>query len=406
MLRTPVLLLAALLAAGCGDAPPPAPAVKTPVARPTPAPLPPPVIEPPAPGADDPRCTAAAVYLNALRSAAGQPTPQLAAIRGAYQNTALQQLVQASDLATGRKDDPAIVALLASSDTHASTSAEYAIHGALAQWMRHNLKVAAEDKDRSKRGEAWAAARCVWAQDLRHLGLAVQKRNTSPFDDASIVDQIDAAFTAGATAVTADPVDERALLPARQTVEKTWYRVVHRELALALRQAHDDKDLAAVRRASGLFDMLRDRLADKNSPGVAIIDAALAGDPAAIDPAAVLREVDVALAKRARKYCSEAVDPKLHNTAAGLASVTEGAVYTRLLLPDMQARLGPKFDAEAHRSGWQTYLELVESGEDPAELKTQSDDLVRVNCAYQQALGIRECTATADEVASKPAKKK
>ena len=405
MLRPPALLLAALLATGCGDTTPPAPAVKPPVATPTPTKLPPVPPEPPAPGINDPRCGPAAPYLNALRSAGQQPAPQLSAVRGAYLNTALQQQVKAGDLATGRTDDAAISALLDSSDTTAVVAAEYAVHGALAQAMRHHLKVAAEDRDRSKRADAWAAARCVWAQDLRHLGLALQRRDLSPGtarDDATIVEVVDAAFAAGDAAVTADPVDERALLPARQTVEKTWYRLVHRELSEAATKARDGKDPVAARRALGLFDMLRDRLQDKNTPGIALVTAQLTGDPAAIDPDAISREVDVALVKRARKYCSEALDPKLLTTAAGLASAQEGAAYSRVLLPGMRARLtAAKFDPEAYMATWTAFFEAVEAGDDAGELKKLSDELVHWNCGYQQALGVRECTATADELARK-----
>jgi len=391
-------LLVALLVAAC-EAPHPLPA-PTPAAKPQPAPLPPAPLTPPAPGANDPRCGAAVVYLNAVRSAT-----QLSALRSAYEKTALQRLVKTSDAATTREDDAAITTLLASNDPTAPVAVQSAIHGALAQWMRHNLKLAVDDKDRSKRAAAWATARCVWAQDLRHLGLALQRRSSelsseTARDDATTVDIIDAAFSAGNLAVAADPVDERALLPARQIVEKTWYRVVHRELGEAATRARDNKDPLAARRALGLFDMLRDRLQDKNTPGIAVVAANLASDPAAIDPATVLREVDVALAKRTRKYCSDALDARLLGTPAGIASAQEGASYARVLLPDMRARLADQnFDADAHVASWSAFVEAVDAGVDEAEIKRLSDDLVHWNCAYQQALGVRECTATADEPA-------
>jgi hypothetical protein len=399
-------LLAATLATACGDVPPATPA-KAPITKPAVAPTPPAQVAAPAPapGADDPRCGAAVVYLNAIRSATRQPTPQIATVRTAYVGTALQQLIKTSDGATGRSDDAAITTLLAAPEPTAPIAAESTIHGALAQWMRHNLKVAAEDKDRAKRGEAWAAARCVWAQDLRQLGLALQARAadlTDPAarDDAGAAEAIDAAFTVGSVALAADPVDDRVLLPARQTVEKTWYRVVHRELSEAATRARADKDPLVARRALGLFDMLRDRLQDKNTPGIALVTAQLAADPAAIDPAAIVREVDVALSKRARKYCSEALDPRLLGTAAGIASAQEGAIYTRVLLPGMRLQLADqKFDPDAHMASWGAFVEAVEVGVDKDELKRLSEDLTHWNCAYQRALGVRECTATADELA-------
>lgn len=403
MLRPLAPLLAALLATACSDPPPaPLPAPAPTAAKPR-SPLPPPVIAPPVPGADDPRCGAAVVYLNAVRGANDLP-----ALRSAYARTALQTLVQASDAATKRDDDATITTLLAGSEPATAVAVQYAIHGALAQWMRHNLKVAAEDKDRAKRGEAWAAARCVWAQDLRHLGLALQTRSLelsseTARDDVGAVEVVDAAFTVGNVAVTAEPVGERDLLPARQVVEKTWYRIVHRELVDAATRARDDKDPVAARRALGLFDMLRDRLQDKNSPGIALVSAALAGDPAAIDPAAITREIDVALVKRSRKYCSDAIDAKLLGTPPGIASAQEGATYARIILPGMRARLADqKFDGEAHMANWSAFVEAVDVGVDADEIKRLSEDLVHWNCAYQQALGIRECTATADEIAKKP----
>lgn len=406
MLRSLAPLLVAVLVTACGDPPPAPAATPTPPAKPQPPPLRPTQVTPPAPGSDDPRCGAAVVYLNAVRSAT-----DVAALRSAYQKTALQTLIQTSDAATRREDDKTITTLLAGNEPTTAVAVQYAIHGALAQWMRRNLKLAAEDKDRGKRGEAWAAARCVWAQDLRHLGLALQTRSAdlsseTARDDAGAVDVIDAAFTVGNVAVTADPVDERNLLPAQQIVEKTWYRIVHRELADAATRARDSKDPLAARRALGLFDMLRDRMQDKNTPGIAIVGALLTADPATIDPAAVLREVDVALVKRTRKYCSDALDAKLLGTPAGSASAQEGATYARVLLPGMRSRLADqKFDAEAHMTNWSAFVEAVDVGVDTDEIKRLSDDLVHWNCAYQQALGIRECTATADEVApaAKPA---
>ena len=375
---------------------PPTPAADTPGAAdapdaaPSPAASPAPIV----PGADDPRCGPAYVYLNAIR-----PDADLTALQGAYRGTALQFLIKQSDVATARQDDLEILAALASADPLAVITARYAIHDALAQWMRQSLKLAAESADRSERDAAWTAARCAWARHLRDLGLPLLERNTLVTDltanDPNILELVDAAFTAGTTALTAVPVDDRTLLPARQTIEKGWYRLVHRELAYQLADARERRDPAALARARGLFEALRDRMADKNSPGVAIITAALAGPPDRIDPAALMRQLDIALVKRARKYCSEALDPKLAGTAAGLASVAEGAAYTRILTPGMRAL--PGFDAIAHMAAWQGFYEAVGIGESPDELRRISDELVHWNCAYQQALGVRECTANADE---------
>jgi hypothetical protein len=404
MLRLLAPLLVALLVTGCGDAPPAATSRSAKTTA-TPAPPPPPAAPQPTADADELRCGPARTYLDAVRSDLAANTDPLAALRAAYQTTALQELIERSDAATARQDDAAISAALAGSGPTAATSAQYAIHGAIGQWMRHNLKVAAESKDAGERAAAWTEARCVWSQHLRHLGVPLVERaatseTEAARDDATVLEVVDLAFTAGAAAVTADPIDDRALLPARQTVEKSWYRLVHRELAHHAALARKNDDPLAARRALGLFEMLRDRMPDKNTPGVAVVTAMLSGPAAGIDPAAVLREVDVALVKRARKYCSEAVDAKFVGTAAGLASVAEGAAYTRVLMPGL-LRL-PGFDATAHMAAWQAFSEAVGASESPDELRRLSDELVHWNCAYQQALGIRECTATADEVAARP----
>ncbi len=403
MLRLLAPMLVALLTTGCGDAPPAA--KPAPIARASPAPKsPPPPSTPPA--SDDLRCDPAFVYLNAVRSEPAAGADPVATLRAAYQGTSLQALVKRSDAATARQDDAAISAALAEAGPGAAVAARHAIDGALGQWMRQSLKVAAEDKDAAVRASAWNEARCVWSQHLRHLGLALVERvgavrSEDTLDDASVLEVIDLGFTTGAAAVNAAPIDERVLLPARQTIEKTWYRLVHRELMHHATLARQTRDPLAARRALGLFEMLRDRMADKNSPGAAVVTAMLTGPAADIDPAAVIREVDVALVKRARKYCGEAVDPKFVGTAAGLASVAEGAAYTRVLMPGL--RKLPEFDAAAHLAAWQAFSEAVSASESPDELRRLSDELVHWNCAYQQALGIRECTATADELA-KPAK--
>ena len=387
--------LVALLATGCGEAPPAATPPRPAKTTATPAPT-----LPTAPPATD-TCGPAHTYLDAVRSDPAAVTEPLASVRTAYQNTALQDLVKRSDAATARQDDASISAALAGPGTDAAVAAQYAIHGAIGQWMRQNLKVAAESKDPAERATAWTEARCAWSKHLRHLGLPRVQRATAPAteaarDDATVLEVVDLAFAS----VSTDPIDDRALLPVRQTIEKSWYRLVHRELAHHATLARTHNDALAARRALGLFEMLRDRMPDKNTPGIEIVTAMLSGPAASIDPAAVMREVDVALVKRARKYCSEAVDAKFVGTAAGLASVAEGAAYTRVLMPGL--RKLPAFDATAHMAAWQAFSEAVGASESPDELRRLSDELVHWNCVYQRSLGIRECTATADEVTAKP----
>ena len=248
------LVLLALLA--CGGTAPPAKPQPTPAkAEPKPEPKPDPKLEPkPEPAA----CTdlPSAAQLTALHAAT-----DLAGVRTAYQGTPLQRMIQASDAATGRTDDAAVTAALADATPSAHVAAVTAIQGALGQWMRHNLKIAAEDPDTSKRPSAFAAARCAWQHGLRPLAAELQKHSQElssekARDDATIADDIDALFTI-------DPADERKLLPTRQAIEKSWYRVVHRLLASAAADARTRNDSVSARRALGLFNMLRDRLQDR-----------------------------------------------------------------------------------------------------------------------------------------------
>lgn len=394
MLRRPAsLVLLALFA--CGGAPPNAKPQPTPTKTDqTPAPK---QLAEPAPAA--PTC-AADTFPAATSLAALYATRDLAGARTAYEGTPLQQLVQASDAATGRKDDAAVTAAFTDPTPAAHITTVTAIQSALSQWLRHNLKIAAEDPDESKRPPAFAAARCVWQHGLRPLAAEVQKRSEelSPEtarDDATIADDIDALFTT-------DPADAAKLLPARQAIEKTWYRAVHRQISSEAARARNVNDSVTARRALGLFAILRDRLQDRNTPGIAVVETMLAGDIADLDPAEVTRQIDIALIKRARKYAAEAVDPKLHATPAGAASVREGMAYTKIFLPAMTTALADqKFDADAHMTIWQSFADAVDSGDDKEEVQKLSDELVHWNCAYQQFLKIRECTATADEVATK-----
>lgn len=428
--RTAWLLLPILLSSACGGAAPPAgdqprAATPTPPASKATPPAQPAKPAAPAPASTaDPACMAAIPYLNAIHSAIAQPHPVVANLRSAYTGTALQTLIKASDAESGRSDDAALIAALAPPPGEgmpgpdlpggdgqiAAIQVEYLLHAALSQRLRHNLEVAADDKDPARRVAAWSAARCAWEQDLRPLALALQSRSAelsdeTARDDATIAADIDAVFTAGEAALRAEPIDERVIKPGHETIEKTWFRVIHRELMAAAAKARKDSDLLAARRARGLFALIRDRLQDRNTPGLAIVDAQLAGNASEIDPAVVQREIDVALVKRARKYCSHALDAKLTGVEA-LTSVTEGLAYTRVLLPGMRAAIrDPGFDPAAHVAAWQHFAEAAEQGDDPEELGKLSAELVHWNCAYQQTLGIRECTATADEVAAmKPTK--
>lgn len=388
MLRASLVL--ALAVAACNE-PAPAKPAPAPAAKTEPAPVkqdPPRPAAPPSARAEHPLCDPAAAQLAVLHAGdTGVAIP--------YAGTPLQAWIVASDAELGRKDDAAITGSLSDNTPAGWQFTRGRVESALSQWMRNQLKLAAEGS--KGRADAWAAARCAWEVALRPLARDAKVEETDP----GLAAAIDAAFLAGADAFAgpADQVD-RAVLPARQTIEKGWYRVAHRHLARAARDARKLGDPAQARRALGLLDALRDRMQDKNTPGIALLEANLGGDPGAVDPDLVEREIAVALVKRARKYCSEAVDPKANKklgTPDTIAGAFEGLAYTELLLPHMQTLLADqKFDRAQHLEAWQAYIRAVTEADAP-EAARVSEELVQANCSYQRALKIRECTATVDE---------
>jgi hypothetical protein len=158
------------------------------------------------------------------------------------------------------------------------------------------------------------------------------------------------------------------------------------------RTAHDASE------ALGLIDAIEDRLADRNGPGLGRMRRMLNGDPAQIDVAAIERDLAIAFTKRARKYCDKAVVGNELATPTAVAETWEGVIYTRMILPGMRAALGERgFDADAHAEDWERYVDAVEAG-DAALAGEISPRLVEWNCAYQEHLGIAECTSSANEL--------
>lgn len=366
---------------------------------PTPAPSPSPAAEgtPPAKAAPPrpplPICDDALAPLSALRQGSGAPgSPRADA-------APIVALVREADASLGRSDADAVLAALAEvRGDEARALAIGLVDRAIVRWLRDALRRAAEVP--AERRPAWAAAECLFGLVAPAIREALAGEELG--------DGIALAFARGREAL-AGPVDaqERVILPARQAIEKRLYTAIARSLVAEAGAAAKGDPLALIR-ARVHFDHLQDRLKDKNTPGIAIIDAMLAGDEAAIDPQEIARQLDLAFVKRARKYASEVVTAEgLRGTPAGLASVSEGMTYSRLLLPGMRARLADKgFDADAYMATWEALLQASEAGDDPEELQRLSGELVHWNCAYQEALGIAECTSTHDEVAEVAAAKK
>ncbi|MEZ4429646.1 MAG: hypothetical protein R3A51_18375 [Nannocystaceae bacterium] len=320
----------------------------------------------------------------------------------AEQSAALQRLLARVDSETGRADAERAAALLVNTGPDEPRARELAqlLDAAMTAWMRHHLERAADTASPiAARQSSWELATCAFEHGPAILSM---EASAAPEGDAgaTLVEEARAALASGRRALADADADarERVLQPARQRVEKSAYRAIHRALLLRARAAKDDPQQASA--ALAAFRIIEDRMQGKNTPGAAVITAALSGDPTRLDAEAIARELAVAFAKRTRKYCSHALEHPDEPLADRLASAAEGSTYALLLLPDMTRRLADAgFDAIAYRRTWEDYAQELEVGDDPAELARLSGELVRWNCAYQEALGIAECTANVDEVA-------
>lgn len=238
---------------------------------------------------------------------------------------------------------------------------------------------------------AWDRARCLWDTSLRTLAVRAEALPVHGGEGWEV--SIDEAFTEGRAAIDQE-AGITAVKASKQQIEKGLYAVAHR-LILADAEAQTAVDASE---ALGLVDALQDRIADRNGPGLQRIRRQLVGPPAQIDAAAIERELAIAFSKRARKYCDKVVASGEIATPTAVSETWEGMVYTRIILPGMRESLSARgFDADAHLDDWERYLEAVEAGD--AELAAElSPRLVEWNCAYQEQLGIAECTSTANEL--------
>jgi len=304
----------------------------------------------------------------------------------------LQAYVRALDAAATRSDDVAITEALASADGEGAALAEGRLHTALSLELRARL--ASVETGAADKFAAWDEGHCLWEGALRGLARRV---DTTAGD--TIEADIDAAFAAGHDAISGAPpataVDDWRTPPMRQVIEKTLFRALHRQLVALASAAQRGADPLPAARALGLFGALEDRLKDRNTPGIADITAMLSGDPAAIDPDALRVELDLAFAKRTRKYCDEAFEAGL-GVPTSYKGAVEGRTYARLLAAGM-ARAGQ--DVEAYLRDWDDYAAQVRSGADLEAAQRVSDRLIAATCAYQAALGVAACTSSEDELA-------
>ena len=243
----------------------------------------------------------------------------------------------------------------------------------------------------------WDHAWCTWSTVLQPLALDADQRAGEGWRA-----QIVAGFEDGHAGLTgpeqAWAPDEIATKTAKQIVEKSHFAVIHRTLLARAEAAAHASDPGLAREALGLFTLLEDRVRERNTPALATITAMLAGEPGDIDAAQIERELGIAFVKRARKYCDEAIQAGVLGTPDGIKGAWEGILYTRVVLPLMQAHLAAQgFDAELHLAEWEAYLAAV-SSDDPEAAIELSASLVEWNCALQASIGIEACTSSSDEL--------
>lgn len=309
---------------------------------------------------------------------------------------ALQGFVQALDAANEEMHDAAITAALAKGDAAGAALAEGHLLASLARHLRNNL-TAVESGAPEQRYVAWDDAYCVWNGGLKDLATRAQAAVwVAPGDP--IVADIEAAFVAGHDAIggeaAATTIDDWRVPPAKQVIEKTLFRAAQRDIVNLAVGAKMAGDPAMAGRALGEFGIVRDRLEGRNTPGIALIEGMLAGDPAMIGGELIAIELDKAFAKRTYNYAGMPADGL--GVPSSYKSVVEGRTYAKLIAAGIAAAMMP---TEDYLADWDAFVELVRTGGDEAEAMAVSQRLLDTTCAYQKALGIATCTGSDDEVA-------
>ena len=356
-------------------------------------------------------CEAAIVGLDAIVAETAGASFDAAAVEEAYVGTGLQQFVQLAGSTTGRVadgvliDDAAILASIAAGEPLDLVDVEWRIYLAMHKFIRHEIADVSSTLPNPANDPAllyarWDAAYCYWDGALRPWA---QQADALGLGDTIEAD-IDAGFAWGHASVEGQEpwaIDEWELPAAKQVVEKSSFAIFHRlitswsETAATL----DEPMAAAVaaRSAYGAFQLIEDRMETKNTPGIQIVeDALMADDPGTIDPAEILRQLNIAFVKRTRKYTDFALPEVggLMGTPEGYVGANEGATYSKLVEPYIAALDG--FDQAAYRDSWATYIEAVRADE-LASAEAASAELTDWNCQLQDALGIPACTSSIDE---------
>lgn len=337
-----------------------------------------------------PTCLAAVPKVAELTAAVS--AGDAAAASAAYTGD-LQAYIQALDAANERTDDTEISAWLTDGTPVALAAVDARVHVALA--FQYRASLAAVEEGAEDRYAAWDEAHCTVNAGLHALAEAADAVTWHSVDE-TVADDIAAALKDGHDGIGGEApnttIDEWRVLSNKQKAEKTLFRAFHRVI-VELAGAQDE---VSARRALELFGALEDRLDGRNTPGIQQVKDILSGDPAMIDANAILKELDLAFAKRTRRYCTAAIDDGEVATPAGYEGAVEGNTYAKLILPGMLASV-PDANPMAYLGEWGAYADLVRTGEDEVSLGVVSMRIADQTCAYQTALGVAECTGDVDE---------
>jgi hypothetical protein len=361
-------------------------------------------------------CEAALFNLAMIVAENQSGSPDPLTIEAAYVGTGLQDFVQLAGAVTGRIvdgvliDDAAILASLDSAldggDPRDMVDIEWRIYLAMQQYIRAEINTVYGTLPDPANHPAllyarWDAAYCYWDGGLRPLA---QIADGIGLPNDSIEADIDAAFVrghAGIEGVEPWAIDLWEVGPAKQQAEKSTFTLAHRLVMQWSADAAsvDNPAVAGVlaHAAYGAFQMVRDRIATKNTPGIAIIEDALLGDPAQIDADEVLRHMNIAFAKRTRRYTDLALpdNANLFGTSEGVTGATEGRIYSKLIEPFMLELDG--FDLAAYEQTWFDWIDAIATDDVPTG-EAASAELTHWNCEFQAAIGIATCSWDLDEI--------
>lgn len=362
-----------------------------------------------------PDCEAAlAQYATIVaENAAAEPDPsvvELAYLGEDGSGTALQDFVRSAGAELGRVDDAVLVddAFIVEALTEGPTAERL-----VDIETRVDLVMSLVVRDRTTRVAdsipdanvspalhyaAWDEAYCYYRGAL---AAHADEADLVGIDIDSIAAEIEEGFVWGHGGVEHDELafgtDPFAVKPAAQLIAKGMFRGYDRLIEKYAAAAAADDDPRAAHRAWGYFQLVEDRLAGRNTPGIAIIESALLGAPGDIDVAEISRQLDIAWVKRTRTYTDQAIVDGLFASADGVKGAYEGRTYAKVIGPAMVEAL-EGFDLAAYLATFDAYIDAV-AADDPVTATPLSEELTLRNCELQTALGLAECTSNTDEPA-------